>query len=53
MKLYGSAFWTKYEGVIIQVAGWPMRRYVGYTERQAKTLYRECFGLKGKHIKWI
>lgn len=53
MTLYGSMFWTKYEGLVVQVAGWPMQRYVGYTEHQAKTLYRQRFGLKGKRIKWI
>lgn len=37
----------------IRIDGYPERGYTYYSFRDALKLYREEFGLVGKHIKWL
>lgn len=49
--LYGSI--TKDNGwYIIQVEGFPYRKYLYYSRREAISRYRAKFNLKGKHIRF-
>ena len=49
--LYGSI--TKDHGwYIVQVEGFPHRKYLYHTLREAISLYRAEFNLKGKYIRF-
>ena len=39
--------------LLIRVDGFPKRRYLYYTKREAVRRYRQEFGLVGKHMKRI
>lgn len=39
------------DGFSIEVSGYPARRYIGYSQRDAESKYRKEFNLQHKHFE--
>ena len=52
MKLHGTKHRSLYNGILVEVAGFPFVNYYGCGEREAEKLYRQRFGLVGRRIRW-
>ena len=50
--LYGFVYHTT-QGIELHISGYPYMQYIGYTEKQARQLYRKQYGLKYKKITWL
>lgn len=52
MKLHGSKYQVLYDGIIIEVTGFPHLHVIGCSEQEAEQIYRRRFGLGDRRIRW-
>ena len=52
MRLHGTKHHSLYNGIFVEVSGFPFVNYFGCGEREAEQLYRRRFGLEGRRIRW-